>query len=214
MSTLADADLAGLADDAEPTDAERASVSSLAELQIEQEAEVIQLTALLQAALERLRKTSQVDLPDAMRAIRQSEFRLLDGRRVKLEEKLTGLKLTNPEGLAWVEANGGASTIKTSITVEMDRGDLESARELMQELRGHRLANRFKTLSMEESVNASTNGAFAREKERDGANPPLELLGVYRMVRTVVGDRAPKPVELKGLAAPGLTSRRSEPEPF
>lgn len=181
-----------------PTDSELARVAALAERQRREEAEAIRLTGLLRAALDALRKTREVDLPEALRAVGMSEFALLDGTRVKVEDKLVGTMLTDPAGLAWVEEHGGASLIKTSVTIEMDRGDVAEARALLTELRSHRLANRFKKLNLAEFVHHSTIGAFARELAERGEDPPLETLGVYRSTAAIVGQR-PKTVDLKGL---------------
>jgi hypothetical protein len=182
-----------------PTDAELSRVAALAERQQVEEAEAERLTGLLQRALAALRQTREVDLPEALRAVGMSEFSLLDGTRVKLEDKLIGTKLVSTEGLRWVEDHGGASMIKTTITVEMDRGDLVEARGLLAELKRHRLANSFKKLDLSEYVHQATSAAFARELLEQGEDPPLDTLGVYRVVQTIVGER-PKTVELKGIA--------------
>ncbi len=183
-----------------PTDGELARVSTLALRQRGEEREAIRLTALLRAALERLRQTREIDLPDAMRAVGMAKFELTDGTEIKIEDKLNGTKLTSPEGLSWVEEHGGSSMIKCAVVLEMDRGDVETAREIYQTLRGHPAANRFKRLDIEQSVHASTIAAFARELVAKGDDPPLEILGVNRRVAAIVGAR-PKTVELTGLAS-------------
>lgn len=181
-----------------PTDSELNRVRNLAQLQREQEREVIRRTAQLQVALGALRQTREVDLPDAMRDVGMSDFTLTDGTRVKTETRLIAGRLVNPVGLAYVEEHGGASLIKTTLTVEMDRGDLADARDLITELRGHRLANKFKRLELEESVHQSTLASFATKQAEEGKDVPLERLGVRRRVLSIVGSR-PKPVELTGL---------------
>lgn len=184
-----------------PTDGELSRVAALAERQRTEELEAVRLTGLLQRALGDLRKTREVDLPEAMRAAGLSAFSLTDGTTVKVEDKLVGTMLKsddNPEGVAWVDEHGGSSLIKTIIEVELDRGDVSEARALLTELRSHRLANKFKKLQLSEFVHHSTVGAFVRELVERGEDPPLDVLGVYRSTAAVVGDR-PKTVELKGL---------------
>ncbi len=85
-----------------PTDGELARVSTLALRQRAEEREAIRLTALLRAALKRLRTTREIDLPEAMRAVGMAKFELTDGTEIKIEDKLNGTKLTSPEGLSWV----------------------------------------------------------------------------------------------------------------
>jgi len=181
-----------------PTDAELARVRRLAELQRSQTREVVRITRELVTALNLLRQTREVDLPEAMRDVGLSEVKLLDGTPVKVEDKLTGTKLTSPVGLGYVEENGGARLIKTAIVVELDRGDLAAAREVYQDLRSHKKANLFKRLELEEHVHQSTIAAFVRELIAKGKDVPLERLGVHRRVTAIVGAR-PKSVELAGL---------------
>lgn len=189
-----------IADVAPPTDAALGRIAALAMRQRSEEREAMALTAQLQAALARLRQTREVDLPEAMRAVGMSKFALTDGTEVKIEDKLTGAKLTSPPALAWVDEHGGSSLIKTTIALEMDRGDVEAAREILTELRQNKHANRFKRLELEESIHAMTIAKFAREMVEQGEDPPLELLGVHRRVAAIVGKR-PKSVELTGLAS-------------
>lgn len=196
--TLTDVNLSALEDRREPTDAERASVAAIATRQLELKAAVVAATRVLQEAIGRYWYTARVELPEAMRAIGMSDFRLLDGTRVRIDDQYVGTKLTDPEGLAYVDANGGSSAIKTLLTIEMDRGDVESARELVRELRQHRFANRFKTLVLEEYVHQSTSGPLAREFTERGLKPPLDKLGVTHLVHAVVGDKRPPTVELRG----------------
>ncbi len=182
-----------------PTDADLSRVATLAERQCQEEAEAIRLTVLLQQALAALRQTREVDLPEALRAVGLAGFTLTDGTPVKIEDKFIGTMLTDPAGLRWVEDHDGVPLIKTTIEIELDRGDLAEARLLLAELRAHRLSNRFKKLDLKEQIHHSTIGAFVRELVLRGDDPPLDLLGVYRSTSTVVGAR-PKTVELKGLA--------------
>lgn len=186
----------------EPTDAERAQCAELALLLREQEKEVIRRTAALQLALEALRRTREVDLPDAMRAAQQAEFKLLDGTPVRLEDRYDAKVLKsdeNPAGIAYVVEHQGASMIKCLVVVEFDRDDRAAAQELAARVR--RESNEAKRVELTESVHQSTLAAWVRTLVEEGQDPPLETLGAYRTTRARVGTRLPKTVELKGLAA-------------
>lgn len=184
---------------AAPSDAEVASIATLAERYLAQQEEVIRATAVLRAALVAMRQTAEVDLPDAMRASGATRLDTLGHQPVKLETKISARMLTDPAGLAWVEGRGDGSLIKTVLSVSLDRGDLEVARELMAILKAHRAANRYKELKLETSVHQSTIAAYARELIEAGEDPPLDLLGCARRSYAVVGSHRPKSVELKGL---------------
>ena len=181
----------------DPTDAEVASIASLARRQKALEAEIAEATAALRAKITEYWQIASHDLPNALRQAGSAGFTLSGGGKVEMRTQFDGSKLTSPEGLAWVEANGGGSLIKTAILLEMDRGDLEAAREILTELRGSRHANKFKTLALTEEVNPQTIAKFARELIEQRRDPDLQLLGVRRRSYAVVGSR-PRTVDLKG----------------
>ena len=184
---------------AAPTDTEIRSIATLARELKALEGEIADDTEALRVKLANYHRIAQHELPNALRQAGVAGFPLADGTPVALKVALSGSKLVNPAGLAWVEANGGGSLIKTAILLEMDRGDLPAAREIIQELRGSRHANRFARLALTEEVNPMTIVKFVRELIETRKDPPLELLGVRRRSYATVGDR-PRSVELKGFA--------------
>ena len=181
----------------DPTDAEVASIASLARRQKALEAEIAEATTVLKRKITEYWQIANHDLPNALRQAGAAGFPLADGTKVEMRTAFSGSKLTSPAGLAWVEANGGGPLIKTAILLEMDRGDLDAAREILVELRGSRHANKFKTLTLTEEVNPMTIAKFARELIEQRKDPDLQLLGVRRSSYAVVGTR-PKTVDLKG----------------
>jgi hypothetical protein len=182
-----------------PSDADLYRVANLAERLRRERAHVIEATKLLKEALGRYYQLADKDLPDALANV-ASEFRLPNGMAVAVDDIWSANQLTNAEGLDYVERSGNGSVIKTTVTVELDRGDLEVAKALFAELRGHRLANSFKGLKLDRYVHPQTLGALVRELEEQGKNPPLETLGVTRLSRARVGDKRPKTVKLSGFA--------------
>jgi hypothetical protein len=178
----------------EPTDADRRLAADLARRELDLRAVAARKTRELREALDDWRRVAEVELPEAMRAIGQSEFRLLDGTRVRLEEKIVGAQIDAAEDIAYVEGMGAASAIMTVVTVAFDRGDVEAARDVVKLVRESRAGNRIKSL-----VYAATAGALAREWQAQGKAPDLAKMGnSYKVVRAFAGDRAPKTLELKG----------------
>ncbi len=182
---------------ADPSDAEVSSIAALARRAKTLEAEVADATAALQLKLNEYRQIINHDLPNALRQAGVSGLPLADGTPVALRVAFDSGKLTDPAALTWVEENGGSSLIKTQILLEMDRGDLAAAREILTELCGNRHANKFRVLTLAESVNPQTIAKFAREMIEQRKDPPLDLLGVRRRAYATVGDR-PRTVDLKG----------------
>ena len=180
-----------------PSDGQARTIANLAREQEDAEAEVVAATERLQTALARYRQVAEVDLPAALRAAGTSALTTTSGGTVKLVTDYDATQLENPEGLRWYEEHGGSSLIKTAVLVELDRGDLPAAREIMQLLRDSRHANKFRTLKLTESVHPQTNGAFVRRMIAQHKDPPFDVLGVHPRTYAVVGDK-PKRVELKG----------------
>jgi hypothetical protein len=194
-----------------PDDRSRASCTALAERLRQQEARVADLTEDLRVALATLKDLAERELPEAMGAIGQSEFRLTDGTRVSLNHKLIGTKVTDPKALAWVEDHDGAPLINANVVVKLTAKDLDLARELQTFLRNHPRANSFQ-VSLDLSVHQSSIGPFAREQ--NATADELELLGVTRRTTAKVGAHSLyKPLELKGLERKSsLTTANGEDE--
>ena len=181
----------------DPTDAELGSVANLARRQKQLEAEVIEATAVLRTKIAAYWEVAMHDLPRAMKTAGTESFSVSGGDKVELRTVFSGTKLSSKEGLAYVEENGGGALINTAILLEMDRGDLEAAREIIAELRASRHANKFKTLALTEYIYPGTVAKFAKDLILQRKDPDLQLLGVSRLSYAVVGDR-PKPVALNG----------------
>jgi hypothetical protein len=184
----------------EPTDDERRLVTDLALRARQQETAVIKATTALRAALDAYRRTVERDLPDAMAAIGQSDFKLLDGTPVELKETLRAGQLSddNPAGLTWVEEHGGRPLVRAIITVKFDTEDISGAEEMYETIRHHPVANRLKSLKFERCVPSNTLIKWVGELIEGLRDPPLKLLGVYRMAWTQVGKTKPKTVPITG----------------
>jgi len=188
----------------EPTDAERRRVTDLALRARREELAVISATMALRAALAAHRRTVEEELPEALREIGQSDFKLLDGTPVSLKSALRAGQLSdygesaNPEGLAWVEAHGGRPLVRATVTVEFDAEDLAAAEEVYELIRHHSTSNRQKSLKFERRVPFNTLTKWVGELIDGLRDPPLELLGVRRQTWAQVGKVRPKKVPITG----------------
>jgi hypothetical protein len=187
---------------AEPTDADRRLVTDLALRAKQEELAIVKATKALRAAMAAHRRTIKYDLPDALAAIGQSYFELLDGTPVELKETLHAGQLSdaNPAGLAWVEEHGGRPLVRATITVEFDAENIADAEEVHEMIRRHPSANQLKSLKFERRVLWNTLTKWVGELIEDLRDPPLELLGVYRVTWAQVGKTKPKTVPITGYA--------------
>lgn len=186
-------------DPPEATDDDRAKIARLALEQVALEDEVIEKTAALQDALQRLDNVRTRDLPAALEVVGLSKTALFDGREIALTDKYFAGQADTPEAIKYIEANGGAELVSCTITVSFDRSDRAHAVELMQVIRNQPYANQYKTIDMVEMVHHSTVSSLVNKLAKAGKNPPLALLKAYRRVTTAIGDRRFEVPELKGL---------------
>lgn len=186
-----------------PTDADLASVATLASRLEEQTQEVIAATTALRAALAARRQTAEVDLPRALAAsgyAAPSKITIA-GRQLRLLDSYSSGKLTEERdaaGLDWLSAHGAEELISTVVTVELPAGDMEAARRIYETVRADPAANSFKRCTLERYCHQGKSGALA--SERHIVDPDeLATLKVNRTVYAQVGSRQPRKVELKGL---------------
>jgi hypothetical protein len=183
----------------EPSDNELAQCSNLAEAVRAAEREVIEATSALNDALQRLKQLQEIELPAAMRDVNMNAFTLGDGTPVRLHTRLLAGQLTDEKGLQWVTDNGGDSLVKATVTVEFDRNDIQHARAAYEDLRT-RWGNVAKRCDLRQAVHPQTLIHWVGELLAEQGNPPLELLGVHRHIKALVGAKLPKSFKLTGLA--------------
>ena len=180
-----------------PTDSggELSRLNSLAERQAEAEADLERIEAELSSARKKLTHLSEVLIPAAMDEVNLSEFATSSGLKIIIAETIRASipKARSEEAFQWLREHGQASLIKRSIVILYGKGEDEKASEALGKL--HKLG-----LDAEESVQVhpQTLAAFVREQLQEGADIPLELLGVFR-------QRASKievPREPRGRKAP------------
>ncbi len=186
-----------MSDDA-PRDQDLTQVADLANLLLLQEDQVAEATTLLQTNLEQYRYTAETLLPEAMDRVGLSEFTLSSGKKVKIDSRFRGTKVTDHEALTWLEENGGGNLIKATVKLELPASMLPIAREILHLLQAHRASNQFTSLSLDTSVHQSTIAAFVKEQFEAGYMPPMEQLGVSQKIVARVGDRRFRDQQLTG----------------
>lgn len=188
------------ADDvAPPDDGKLRRIADLTASLRDKERLVIERTAALREALAEYRQIEETDLPRAMLDAGCRKFVTDAGTPVEVVDRYNGTKIVADEALDWVEANGGAGTIRTAVVVEFDRNDLATARAVFDRLKTDPAANSFRSLKLDRYVPPPTAASFAKELTEAGKDPPLEMLGVRRAIYAKVGKRRPKSVALTGL---------------
>lgn len=162
----------------DPTDKERRRVTDLARLQVQQQRDVNRLEAALHEAQDRLRRTAEVDLPEAMLAIGQIELTMASGAKIALKTGYHPKQLSDPQGLRYLEGLGGGDLIKHDITMQFGRGHEKLVAQILKRIAQWKSAAQFR-LTSKRAVNAQTLGAFVRELVAQERPPDFEALGVH-----------------------------------
>ncbi len=165
------------------TNDELAQVTALAELQVVQENEVENLEEELKAAKERLRKTSDVDLPNVMAEIGMSAFTLTNGHKITIKEEVYASipKDEQERAFAWLRNHEFGALIKNQIIAEFGKGEDEAAHEAAMLLAEHGWKP-----TQKESVHPMTLKAFIREQLSEGREVPLDFFGATIVNRAVI----------------------------
>jgi len=129
-------------------------------------------------ALEKAKKvTKQLEeelIPDLMHEIGVTELRLSAGAKVSIKQDVYASipEELKPAAYKWLEDNQFGGLIKSAVSVPFGRGELEKAKELIQQLEALGLPAEF-----EESLHHQTMKAFLREQLAKKKPVPLDLFG-------------------------------------
>ena len=131
---------------------------------------------VLKSLKEEHRKLSEDLLPNKLRELGVSEFKLADGTNMSIQQYYSA-RIT-PENrdvcFHWLETNGLGDVIKNTVSANFGRGEDEAAQELMTKLErdGH-------TLVQKKWVEPMTLKAVVREQVEKGNDLPLDTFNVY-----------------------------------
>jgi hypothetical protein len=159
-----------------PADGELSQLQTLAEDQALAEKEVRAAERALAKAEERLKDLSERQIPELMDKIGVEEFKTASGLSITVRETIRANipKDRAEEALKWLTDNGHGSLIGRVISVALHRGEDDKARML------HQLLDDKFEVDEKQGVHAQTLSAFVRERLREGAELPTDLLGVHR----------------------------------
>jgi len=130
----------------------------------------------LKSLKEDYRKISEDLLPNKLRELGVSEFKLANGTSMSIQQYYSA-RIT-PENrdvcFHWLENNGLGDIIKNTVSANFGRGEDEAAQDLMTQLEedGHSLVQK-------KWVEPMTLKAVVREQVEKGNDLPLETFNVY-----------------------------------
>ena len=162
--------------DSEVTDNELATVSSLAQKQLNLANEVSGIEDMLKAKKEELRLCQEQELPDAMSEAGLTKITLSTGENISINEFYAAhISKANPQqAYQWLVDNGHEGIIKNEVSLKFNRGESDIVDETVLALKSRGLAPEVK-----QSIHPSTLKAFVKEQLTTGNDIPTEPFGVY-----------------------------------
>ena len=130
----------------------------------------------LKSLKEDYRKISEDLLPNKLRELGVSEFKLADGTSMSIQQYYSA-RIT-PENrdvcFHWLENNGLGDIIKNTVSASFGRDENDAAHDLMTQLEGEG-----HDLTQKKWVEPMTLKAVVREQVEKGNDLPLEAFNVY-----------------------------------
>jgi hypothetical protein len=168
----------------EPDDNQLTKISQLGNEYIRLSNEVMQLENLLELRKRQLNIISSKELPDAMATIHMTEFKLMNGYRLRVKPILVCklLKEKADEADQWLATHGHDGMVKRNLAIELPKTvDSESYQALTAaiEQQGFKYNDT-------KVIHPQTLNRWAREMEEEGEVIPEDIFSVFRGKKTEI----------------------------
>lgn len=149
-------------------------MSALARALIDADAAIADAEEALKDTKEQARMLREETIPSAMQELGVEELKLSTGRKITIGQEVYASipAASKHAAMEWLEHNGFAGLIKVAVQTQYGKGEIESAKQLFNELNSRGINCKF-----DESVHPMTLKAFLKEQISNGNNVPLELFG-------------------------------------
>lgn len=153
-------------------------LARLAQEGLDTQAQIADLEAKLKVANENLSRITERAIPTIMDEIGMSDFRLTNGRRITVTDKVrasipVARKL---EAVAWLDEHDLSGMIKRTITISFNRDEEKWANRVEADLRKRKAELR---LNKEYKVEPPTLTAWATRTLKEGGEIDPELFGIF-----------------------------------
>lgn len=140
------------------------------------ETEVQRLERELSEAKEAYRKLEMGDLPDLMKEIGLTMFKMPDGSVFELVEDVQcGIsEERRPAAHAWLAANNYSGLIKTELKMTFGKDEMDKANEIQGVVSEHGAV-----VDRKEAIHAARLKSFVKEQLAAGVDIPFDLFGIH-----------------------------------
>ena len=157
-------------------------IMDLAEQLLATQAEVARLTNELEEAQARQTRLEQEDLPELMREVELTSFRMKDGQEIELVDEISCAitKENSSAAMRWLDENNFGGLIKTLVKVAFNREDRDAAAKLASDVEAKAKEQGVSVLpEIVETVHAATLKAFVKEELSKGHAIPFDLFSIH-----------------------------------
>lgn len=162
------------------------SIANLCQRQVAVESEIEKVSGILDHLNAQLKALSETSIPEAMMAIGLEEFTLASGEKVSVKKfysaSIPGDRLL--EALAWLRSHDHGDIIKNSVSVQFGKGEDDTAKSLVDDLRNMGLSPDQKTF-----VHPMTLKSFVKDRIESAQELPHELFGVFVGNKTKIAPK-------------------------
>jgi arginine repressor len=147
------------------------------------EMEIIDQEVKLKELNDRYRELTEQRIPDVMRELGLVKFTDESGATLEMDTKVrTSISKKNkPAAFRWLVEHGHSGIIKNMISIALDRGEQDTADELVDKLR-----NDFENVRRDMKVEPMTLKKFVTDSLDAGREVPVDLFGIHVQTFTKV----------------------------
>lgn len=165
---------------------------SMAKEVVDTEQLVGELEENLDSIKKRLNHLKTKEMPDLMAEVGVTEVALENGTKVQVKDFVAGSLPKDPsareKAIAWVVEHDGEDTVRTTLTIEFEKREHNSAMALSDDLR----KQGFEPV-VQSGIHPQTLLSLVREMLEEGTEVPLDTLGLYAGRTTkVIAPKAKK----------------------
>jgi hypothetical protein len=162
-------------------------ISALAKKQLQLEQKVVDAEAKVKEAKEALDVIAVKELPTAMEEAEIETITLDDGSSISVKPSYQASisKANEAAAFKWLKEHKLDGLIKHEVKIPFAKGEEKEAKRFLQWAQKN-LKNQ--AFTDKKAVHAGTLKAFVREQIENGENLPMELFGVFKVIRAVIKE--------------------------
>jgi len=171
-----------------PTDDQLGQITDLVAQLLKLQQQLVAANEVATKISNKIERLSGTDIPEAMKVIGLTMFKLSDGRVVELNEMDIGSYTKDNEQavFSWLRKNNHGDMIKNALSVQIGKGK-EALVDKLKKVLGQKAYDGC-VVEVKENIHASTFKAFVREQLAEGKQLPKQI-AIFHKSETVIKEQ-------------------------